>query len=76
MTQDTQSNPVTAEQIPPSVFCVKCTKCNHVWIAAHLPMEVGGFCEVVKRICCPNCAASGNAIVTAREAELSAGGRT
>jgi hypothetical protein len=41
---------------------VRCSKCNHVWTAAWLPMPLGVAGRLLKRIACPVCAASSRSI--------------
>lgn len=46
-------------------FRVRCGKCQHVWTAAYLPMEVGSCCRLLKGVRCPMCAAGGREIFLA-----------
>lgn len=34
---------------------VKCGKCNHVWTAAWLPMEMRKVAKVIGKLHCPAC---------------------
>lgn len=50
------SAPVSAEKREPrKPFLVSCSKCEHVWPAAWLPMEVAKFAKVAQNQRCPSC---------------------
>lgn len=50
---------MTAERTPQHVQCLEC---QHRWVAAYLPMEVGAFARLVKGMCCPMCAATSDKV--------------
>lgn len=37
---------------------VQCGKCDHIWPAAYLPMEMGKVAALLKRVMCPMCGAA------------------
>lgn len=51
------------EQVFRAPFFVRCRECNHVWIAAYLPLPVEQFARIASRLHCPMCAAGANRIV-------------
>lgn len=54
----------TEAKIP---FMTRCTKCNHVWTAAYLPMELTAFSKLAKGLCCPMCGAGSKDIRTTEQ---------
>lgn len=41
---------------------VRCTLCNHVWIAMHFPMVLLVAAKLLKHLHCPACGAAAEAI--------------
>ena len=36
---------------------VRCGVCDHVWVAAYMPMDVSDLVKITKNLRCPMCAA-------------------
>lgn len=36
---------------------LRCTKCGHIWTAAHTPMPLAEFAKAMKAVTCPACGA-------------------
>lgn len=41
---------------------VKCTSCSHEWVGMYLPMPINDATEVMRKMCCPMCAADARMI--------------
>lgn len=36
-------------------FLVRCEVCDHVWVAAWLPLRLDAMGKLLKGLCCPDC---------------------
>lgn len=54
-------------KIPSDRFHVSCGACQHVWIAAYLPMDMRKMATLMKGICCPRCAERKKVFVASKE---------
>ncbi|WP_164783884.1 MULTISPECIES: hypothetical protein [unclassified Mesorhizobium] len=50
----------------------KCVDCGHVWVVAHLPMELSKAAQLAKRAACPKCGATKGIRVATAEDEAQA----
>lgn len=48
-------------------FWCRCSRCQHVWPAAYLPMEMNKLAAIMSRTICPKCAARGKSLNPARQ---------
>lgn len=49
---------------------LRCGACQHVWVAAWLPMELGKVGRLLKRTHCPACAGGPRKIFLARKRDI------